>query len=138
MGYTGVVRTNYGTIEYDLTKIENFSVEIIDDEAMIFAHNLLAELIADYVPRLEGDLMTHIEVTPEYLRYISEYAHYQYFGYAWHPSTQSYGQPLHHPANGPNPLATSEWDKVAMQVRIAQFEQGMLNYFLLRIKEKHG
>ena len=56
-------------------KIENL---VKDSQTMLEIHNLYAKMMAPYVP-FESDL-GNIEVTPEYVRYNTPYAHYHYEG----------------------------------------------------------
>ena len=52
---------------------------IIDDEAtMLEIHTKFAQLCNEYVPFLEGVLSQSVRIFPEFVQYVTPYAHYQY------------------------------------------------------------
>lgn len=123
----------------------------IDDETMLAVHDTFAKLIDPWVPFREGALAQDIEVTPDYVRYISPYAHYQYVGMVYGPNIPIYENGdivgwfsppgrKKHPTGKPiqygtelHPLATKEWDKVAMQTQLDNFTESVKAIILRKI-----
>lgn len=139
------------TVNVDVNDIAEKVGGAIDDNTMLEIHNLLAKMCDPYVPMETGTLAQTIEVTPEYVRYISPYAHYQYVGEVygpnipiiengiitgwWSPPNKaksptgraiSYSTEVH-------PLATREWDKAMMRDRGPDFIQGVKDIIIRRI-----
>lgn len=77
----------------------------INDRVRLFAHTELWRLYKDYVPKRVGDLMSKVEITPQYVRHIVPYAARMYYGVGFRFRKDEH------------PLATAMWDKVAMQTR---------------------
>lgn len=99
---------------------------IADDATMLEIHNLFAKILDPYVPFLEGPLSQTVEVTPEHVRYIQPYAHYQYYGIDFN-HTLDY-----------HPLASAMWDKAAMSVKMEEFEEQVKQIIIRRAKELYG
>lgn len=113
-------------VDIDLGKIQSKVESLVDDTVMLQVHNLLAKTVDPWVPFLEGPLSQTLEITPEYVRYLQPYAHYQYVGVHFnHTKT-------HHP------LASAEWDKVAMQTQLESFEEQVKQILIRRAKELYG
>lgn len=56
-------------------RLENL---VRDNRTMLEVHNLFAKMMEPYVPF--GSDLANLEVTPEYVRYNTPYAHYHYIG----------------------------------------------------------
>lgn len=129
------------TVEMNFDKLqEKLNAINVDENAMLEIHNTFAKMINDYVPMDEGVLSQDIEITPEYVRYVQPYAHYQYVGEVYSPNIpikedgeivgwfSPPGQKKHPTGKDiqysveKHPLATKEWDKVAMQTKKDEFE----------------
>lgn len=106
---------------------------ILDDAAMTYAHTRLHAYCSDYVPMDSGALDQTVDITPEYVHYMSDYAHFQWEGVLFLDDRgSSYALPNHskHPTGIPlkynrkpdgtqrqsvhHPLATSHWEVAAM------------------------
>lgn len=55
-------------------------------KVMTECHNVFANYMEPYVPMQEGVLAHNVEVTPEYVHYLSPYAHYQWEGLVYGPN----------------------------------------------------
>jgi hypothetical protein len=103
-------------------KIDN----LIDDNVMLEIHSLFAKTINPWVPFLEGPLSQTVEIEPKYIRYIQPYAHYQYMGVNFNHTTEYH------------PLASAQWDKVAMQTELESFEHQVQEILKRRVRELYG
>lgn len=127
-------------VTVDEGALDSILRELVNDDAvMTQVHNTLARYCDPYVPMQTGVLAQTIEVTPEYLKYLSPYAHYQYTGLVYGPNipifedgviTGWWSPPQKSPTgealtyNGEqHPLATSQWDKAMMRDRKDEFVQ---------------
>lgn len=99
---------------------------LLDDKTMLEIQNLFAKTIDPWVPFLEGPLSQTLEITPEYVKYLVPYAHYQYS----HPE---FNHTVEH-----HPLATALWDKVAMQTQLESFEAQVKEILERRAAELYG
>lgn len=97
-----------------------------DETTMTAIHNLLARTVDPWVPYLEGMLSQTLEITPMYVRYLMPYAHYQYYGVGFNHTIE------HHP------LASAQWDKVAMQSQKDIFMEQVKGILVRRAKELYG
>lgn len=71
----------------DITWMARKIQELVNDEKLkLEIHTLFEKMMQPYVPRDEGVLAQHTEVTPDYVRYIEPYAHYQYMGEVYGPN----------------------------------------------------
>lgn len=110
-------------------KVEN----LIDEKTMLRIHELFAKLIDPWVPMLEGPLHQSglAQIYADHIRYGGSdigipYARYQYYGYDFN-FTKDY-----------HPLASAEWDKVAMQTQMEVFEKGVKDIIQQRARELYG
>lgn len=126
-------------VEVDEKAIENRITNLIDDTTMLMIHKLLAMMCDPYVPFDTGVLSQTLEITPEWVRYNTPYAHYMYMGLV-------YGQNIPIIRQGQlvgffsrpgvtktptgdvitynrskHPLATAEWDKAMFRDRQEEF-----------------
>lgn len=140
-------------VTVNISDIINNVETAIDDDVMLAVHNTFAKLINPWVPFREGVLSQDIEITPNYIRYISPYAHYQYVGMVYGPNIPIYENGdivgwfsppgrKKHPTGKPiqygtefHPLATKEWDKVAMQTQLDNFVESVKAIILRKINE---
>ena len=129
---------------------------LLDDTVMKEIHALFAKTINPWVPMDEGPLSQTIEITPAYIRYIQPYSHYMYTGEVYGPNIpitkdgqiigwfsppgqkkNPTGRPIEY-GKEKHPLATKEWDKVAMQSKLEEFEENVKNILVRRAKELYG
>ena len=99
---------------------------LLDDKVMLEIQTLFAKTIDPWVPFLEGPLSQTLEITPEYVKYLVPYAHYQYTGDNFN-HTKDY-----------HPLATARWDKVAMQTELDSFMANVKKILERRARELYG
>ena len=148
-------------IEFDVDVDGKFLREHIDalcdDVTMQRIHNLFAKLINPWVPMYEGILSQALEITAKYIRYKQPYAHYMYDGEVYGPNIPIWengiivgwwsppGKGSKHPTGRAikygtekHPLATKEWDKVALPIILDKIEKGIINILALRARELYG
>lgn len=130
---------------------------LVDDQTMMRVYKLLARMCEPYVPWQYGNLANTIEITPEYLRYVQEYAHYIYTGEIYGPNIpiiengiivdwrSPKGKGSKHPTDRPiqystsvHTNATSEWDKAMMREHGDEFTQQVKEILLLKARELYG
>lgn len=99
---------------------------LIDDTVMTQIHNEFARLVDPWVPFLHGPLSQTVEIYPQYIRYSQPYAHYQYTGIDFNHTLD------------PHPLASAEWDKVAMQTQMDIFSQTVKEILIRKARELYG
>jgi len=148
----------YTDIQIDTSAIVGKIENLIDDKLMLQIQNLLAKMCDPYVPMDEGHLAQTINVTPEYVAYVQEYAHYVYTGEIYGPNfmiVQPDGSiKWRSPALGPgskyptgrqmeynlekHPKATKEWDKAMMMEKGDEFIAQVKELMLRRAKELYG
>ena len=58
--------------------------DVLDDRTMLEIHNLYAKMMEPYVPF--GLDLANLEVTPEYVKYNTPFAHYMYEGKVYGPN----------------------------------------------------
>lgn len=115
-------------LEYSLTLNLNKLFDkdiIIDDKVRLETHNVFAKIVNPWVPYLNSPLSTTLDITPDYVRYEKGYAYYQYSGVV---NEANRTRTVH-------PLATSRWDKVAMQTELPKFENDVKAILNRRYKE---
>lgn len=99
---------------------------LIDEKTMLEIQNLFAKTIDPWVPYLENPLSTTLEITPDYVKYLVPYAHYQYTGDDFNFTKDTH------------PLATARWDKVAMQTQLDSFTEEVKKILIRRANELYG
>lgn len=144
-------------VDIDEKSVQQKVDNLITDEVMVHIHTAFARLIDPYVPMEFGNLSQTTEITKDYVRYREIYAHYMYMGIKYGPNIPQFdefghitgfvspkgkkkhstGEPLIY-SKEKHPLATAEWDKVAMQTQLAAFEQTVKNILVRRAKELYG
>lgn len=113
-------------VHIDDKAIQKQIESLIDDKVMLEIQNLFAKTIDPWVPFLEGPLSQTLEITPEYVKYLVPYAHYQYEGTNFKHTTDYH------------PLASAHWDKVAMQTQLDIFVAQVKQILERRAKELYG
>lgn len=116
------------TVDVNGKSIQDKIRKLIDAKTMLQVHNLYAKTIDPWTPMAEG-IMSHanLEITTDHIRYNTPYAHYVYMGELYLAANGSSwakagekkfpsGRPLNY-SKEMHPLATSKWDKAAMQVK---------------------
>lgn len=134
-------------IEIDADKMANALNRVFtSDEFKLALHNTFAKECEPYVPMDTGKLAQTVNVTPEYVEYDREYAHYMYMGQVYGPNYPLYKDGVivgwrSPPGKGPkhptgrliqystetHPLAASKWDEVMMRDRGDEFKQQVKN-----------
>ena len=130
------------TIEDD-SELYNIAPKVLqslkDTNVGVEIHNTLARYCYPYVPMDTGTLFTSTEVTNNYLRYNTPYAHYMYVGKVYGPNIpiiengqivgwfsipnkkkSPTGKSINY-STSKHPLATHHWDKAMMQDRAEDF-----------------
>lgn len=144
-------------VDIDEKSVQQKVDNLIDDFVMIQIHMAFARLINPYVPMDTGRLSQNIETTKDYVRYKQVYAHYMYMGIKYGPNIPQFDEfgnisgfvspkgKKKHSTGEPltiykeeHPLATAQWDKVAMQTQLAAFEQTVKNILVRRARELYG
>ena len=112
----------------------------ISRKTRLFAHERLRAYMEPYVPMREGALMSNVQVTPEFVHYMSPYAHYQYAGEVWGPNIpiraadgniiRWFSPPVKQPTGRAikyntdlHPLAQAHWDEGAMAAHQGDLEE---------------
>lgn len=149
-----IVQTN---VKVNLGRFTRRIYSLIHDEStMLEIHNLFAKMCDPYVPMDEGVLSQTLEITPEYVRYIQPYAHYQYTGDVYGPNIPIMEDGIimgwfsppgqkKHPTGGTlnysterHPLATKQWDKAMMRDRGDEFTKQVKEILVRRAKQLYG
>lgn len=120
---------------------------------MLALHNNLAKRCNPYVPMLEGPLSQTTVITPNYVRYLQPYAHYQYYGEVYGPSypIKKHGEIVgwysppgqkKHPTGKKlkyttdyHPLATSFWDKAMLRDHGDEFRRECEDIIIRRVEQ---
>lgn len=89
---------------------------IINDKVKLFANTTLYKLVDPYVPFREGNLAHNVDITADYVLYKVPYAKRMYYGKGFKFSKDKH------------PLATAEWDKIAMKTQEGKLIQSIENY----------
>lgn len=97
---------------------------LLDPVTMTQIQSAFADLIAEYTPFLTGKLMNTSIVTDKGITYTVPYAREKYYG-------EVYFKEIH-------PLATSHWDKVAMETQLPVLKERVLEILRQRAKELYG
>lgn len=92
---------------------DKIAKRMINDKLKRFANNELYRMCDPFTPMDSGMLSKNVTVTSEYIHYKSPYAHKVYAGKQYRFRTEKH------------PLATGEWDKVAMVSKKKQLIQAI-------------
>jgi hypothetical protein len=113
-------------VDIDDRALQDKLTFLLDNKTMLEIHNLFAKKMDPYVPFLEGPLSQTVEITPQYVRYIQPYAHYQYVGEGFN-FTRDY-----------HPLASAYWDKAMLNSKGEEFVEEVRQILVRRAKEIYG
>lgn len=113
-------------IHVDDKALQKQMENLLDSRTMLEIQTLFAKTINPWVPFLEGPLSQTLQITPEYIRYLVPYAHYQYYGDGFNHTKDFH------------PLATERWDQVAMQTELDSFMAQVRLILERRAKELYG
>ena len=119
-------KTIHIKVDLDDKDLEDALTRLTDNKTMLELHALLAKMMDPYVPFLEGPLSQTLEITPQHVRYLQPYAHYQYTGEGFN-FTRDY-----------HPLASAYWDKAMMAQRGEEFVEQVKEILVRRAKELYG
>lgn len=134
-------------VNIDTEGIEKEFLNLINDKnTMLQVHNEFARYCEPYVP-FSSDL-ANLEITPNYVRYNTPYAHYDYVGEVYGPNIPiiedgvivgwfsipnkpkyATGRPLHYN----KPLASAEWDKAMMKDKGNEFAEQVRQILINKI-----
>ena len=106
-----MARLNFN-IHFDEDAIQKKMESLINDPSTMYeVHMQFARIIDPWVPYLHGPLSKTIEIEPNCVRYTQPYARYQYYGVGF-----NHTKDVH-------PLASAQWDKVAMETQLDKFKE---------------
>lgn len=112
-------------IEWDEARIRNKAEALLDDNTRTQINQAFAEIIEPWTPYWHGPLSQNITVDATGVTYNVPYAREQYYhSIAFHKDV--------------HPLATREWDKVAMQSEMENFEAKVKEILVERAKQIYG
>lgn len=112
-------------VELNPNAIKNKVNNLLDDTTMLKLQEAFADTIDPWTPFLTGQLSGDIVIDSSGVTYNVPYAKNKYYGYAFHKEV--------------HPLATSHWDKVAMQQgALEPLEQRVKEILVARAKELYG
>lgn len=122
-----------------------------DNQTMLEIHNLYAKMMEPYVPF--GSDLGNMEVTPEYVRYNTPYAHYDYIGEVYGPNIpiiedgivvgwfSKPGEQKHltgRQLQFQKPKASAYWDKAMLAEKREEFCTQVERILARRAKELYG
>ncbi len=130
-------------------KLEN----LIDDTTMLQIHNEFARMMDPYVP-FKTDL-GNMQVTPEYVRYDTPYAHYHYEGITYGrnvpiiedgiivgwfslPYEDGKKRPTGTELHFQKPKASAHWDKAMLADKREEFVKEVENILRERARQLYG
>lgn len=150
-----IITTN---IEFDPKYVEKLCKEIFDDKTMLEFHQEYARLLSPYVPYKKG-LLDYDQrvITPEYIDYQADYAHYIYEGTVYGPNVPitkdgvvvGWRSPVGKGGKYPterrlqynksegHPFATDHWDKVYLDEHKDELIAHLQNILDRIIKERY-
>ena len=108
----------------DANAIQGKVEALLDTKTMEQIHGAFARIIDPYTPFLTGKLHTDVTVSADGVTYNVPYAANKYYG-------EVFCKEFH-------PLATSHWDKVAMETQMPVLEAQVLEILKARAKELYG
>lgn len=126
---------------------------INNDQTMLEIHNLYAKMMEPYVPF--GSDLGNLEVTPEYVRYNTPYAHYHYEGITYGrnvpiiengiivgwfslPYEDGKKRPTGTELKFQKPKASAHWDKAMLAEKQEEFVKQVEKILTRRAKELYG
>jgi len=116
------------TVSFDgdlASKIEAKIDSLFDDATMTKIQQAFAETIDPWTPYLSGNLSKDVTVSSDHITYNAPYSRRKYYTYAYHKEV--------------HPLATSHWDKVAMEQGAREILEARVREILTRrVNELYG
>ena len=112
------------TINIDPKVIEQRLEGLLDTETKIEIGQILADVIDPWTPFLTGQLSQNVFVSEDTITYMVPYAADKYYG-------NVYCKEYH-------PLATSHWDKVALETQMPVLVARVQELLIARAKELYG
>lgn len=116
-------------IDIDEAGIENKLMSLFyDPDAMLEIHNEFAKTIDPWTPFLTGAMSSSglANVAADGVTYNVPYARYQYYGVNFNHTTTYH------------PLASAQWDKVAMETQLEPFIQKVKDILIRRYNQLYG
>ena len=138
-------------VEINPAILEEKLNQVINDDAMLEIHNLYAKMMEPYVPF--GTDVANLEVTPEYVRYSTPFAHYMYEGKVYGPNIPIIEDGIvvgwfsppgqtKHPTGADlqytKPRASAHWDQAMLAERKEEFVKQVEQILERRARELNG
>lgn len=111
-------------VQVDMSGIEGTLETLLDSATMEQIQRTFAEIIDPWTPFWTGRLHSDVTITSEGVTYNSPYAADKYYG-------EVFCKDYH-------PLATSHWDKVAMETQMPLLIEKVTEILKARAKELYG
>ena len=111
-------------VQVDMSGVQAKLDEFLDPVTMLQIQSIFAEVIDPWTPFLTGQLHSDLTITDEGVTYNSSYAADKYYG-------EVFCKDYH-------PLATSHWDKVAMETQMPLMIEKVTEILKVRAKELYG
>lgn len=112
------------SIEIDTNAVESKVNALLDENTLTKMQAAFALIIDPWTPFLTGQLHSSIDIDSSGVTYEVPYAREKYYGEVYTKT--------HHP------LATSHWDRVALQTEMETLENEVRNILIERVKELYG
>ena len=111
-------------VQVDMSSINGKVEALLDPVTMLQIQQVFAEIIDPWTPFLTGKLHSDLTITDEGVTYNVPYAREKYYGTV-------FCKEFH-------PLATSQWDKVAMETQMPLLVEKVTEILRARAKELYG
>lgn len=111
-------------VQIDVNAITGKLEELLDADTMERVQRVFAEIIDPWTPFWTGNLHSDVTITDEGVTYNAPYAADKYYG-------EVFCKDYH-------PLATSHWDKVAMETQMPVLIERVTEILKARAKELYG
>lgn len=111
-------------VQVDMSGVEGTVDNLLDPVTMLQIQSEFADVIDPWTPFLTGQLHSDVTITDEGVTYNSSYAADKYYG-------EVFCKDYH-------PLATSHWDKVAMETQLPLMIEKVKEILTARAKELYG
>lgn len=119
-----MIDIDVGAVEINTVVIEQQFESLLDEETLTKMCAAFAEIIDPWTPFRSGQLHSDITIDSSGVTYNVPYALEKYLG-------EVYTKTVH-------PLATSHWDKVALQTEMPVLEARCREILIARAKELYG
>lgn len=125
--------------------------DLLDSQTMLEVHNLFAKMMEPYVPF--GSDLANMEVTPDYVKYDTPYAHYHYEGKVYGPNIPiiqdgivvgwfsipgKKKEPTGADLKFKKPKASAHWDEAMLAERKEEFVTQIKEILKRRARELYG